>query len=393
MPLGDTFANVSSGEIRRVFRLLPSERLLWSSAPVQGIPRAIAWTLGPAIALVLATVSALFASLLRVAALPGWEQSALVAFYFGIIAVSALLLPRYLHDRCEFAITDRRVLWRRGGSVRSIDSHGISFARVRWHGSIAGIGRLELVRAEPFGPLSRSARIVFHDIRAPDAVLAIARGVEASPNAGDGQLSIAERLEPGEEVLWGAGPEGRLLGWRDILTALGGVVVIGLGIRYGYDAIAILAGLEEVGLPVGSVVWTCLFLATLLTFGLILGVGGFLVWWGVVNARAEGRSTEYLVTDRRLLIRRGRSELSLDRSRIFDLAETHSWLGLRTVFLILDGPGAKALRVSGARSALPPPRDPVHPVLYELSDTSELRALLAPERTSHEPHPPLRDAA
>lgn len=373
----------------KAFGLLPYERVLWTGTPVSNVPRDRIWTLAPAAALVMSAVAALFAALIQIAELPGWQESGLVACYLAVFAIGGLLAPRYLFDGCAFAITDRRVLWRRGRHVRSIERHGITYARVRWHRSAPGVGHLELVRAVPFGPLSRSQRIVLHDLRAPDRVLAIVRGVEAAASAGDDQVAITDRLDPGEEVLWGAGPEGFLLGWRDVVTAAGGIVVVLLGLRYGVMAASILMGLEEVGLPLDSMAWIFLFTATMLTFAMIVVVGSGLVWHGLVRARAQGRETEYVVTDRRLLIRRGRTELSLDRARIFDVAETPSWRGLRNVFLILDGPGARALGDSGALSGLTPSRDGVPPILYELRDTERVRDLL----TARASRPPLADAA
>lgn len=369
-------------DLARAFRLLPFERVLWTGAPALGIPRARVWTLLPAVALTMASVAALFAALIHVAGLPGWHESALVGCYLAVAAIGGLLAPRYLLDPCAFAVTDRRVLWRRGSTVRSIERHAITFARIAWHRSVPGIGSLELVRAVPFGPLARSQRLVFHDLIAPDRVLAIVRDVEAAENAGDGQISLTDRLDPGEQVLWGAGPEGNLVGWRDLLTALGGLAMVAGGMWYGANSLEIVMGLEEVGLPVGSRPWLFLFFATLLTFATMVAIGAGAIWYGIVRARNEGRETEYVLTDRRLLIRRGKVELSLDRKRIVDVAEVPSWRGLRNVFLILDGPGARALGDSGALSGLTPSRDAVPPVLYELRDTERVRDLLLARRDS-----------
>ncbi len=379
-------------DVAQAFRLLPSEELLWHSRPLTNVPRDRAYSLVPLLFFALAVVAALFAALLEIASLPGFHQVALVSAYLAVVAIAALLLPRYLLDTCAFAITDRRVLWRRGRSVRSMERSAVTFARVRWNRSVAGVGHLELVRSIPFGPLSRSLRIVFHDVKSPDALLSLVRGVDPAASSGDGDVPLTDRLDGDERVLWGAGPEGMLLGWRDVFTALGGAIVVALGVRYGLAAGTVLLDLESIGLRVGSPTWLCLFAATMITFAIIVAVGGGLVWWGVVHARSEGRQTEYIVTDRRLLIRRGRTELSLDRARICDVAETPSWRGLRNVFLILDGPGSKALGVSGALSSLPPSRDSVPPVLYELGDVRGMRAVLLGERERLS-DPDFRDAA
>jgi hypothetical protein len=46
------------------------------------------------------------------------------------------------------------------------------------------------------------------------------------------------------------------------------------------------------------------------------------------------------------------------------------------VFLILDAPEARALSDSGAMMPMPPARDIVPPVLYELKDTDQVCELL-----------------
>ena len=104
-----------------------------------------------------------------------------------------------------------------------------------------------------------------------------------------------------------------------------------------------------------------------------------------------------MLTDERLLIRRGRTELSLDRRRIVDSAESSGWLGVRHLHLILDAPEARALAMSGAMQTVGPSRDLVPPVLYGLHDRDTERVrnlLLQTKRTSRPPSvPPLLDAA
>jgi hypothetical protein len=345
------------------------------------VPRDRRWRLIPLLLGTMAVIAGLFAALTMLVGLPGMRQITMVAVYFLSFAIAVWLAPSFLFDPCRFVITDRRVIWKRGNIRRSIDRHALTFVRIRWHPSVPTVGDLELVRAVPFGPLARKQRLVLHDLHAPDAVLAIVRGVEPGAHCGDASTSLTDRLEPGEEVLWGAGPEGLLVDWRNVATTLLGLAVLLIGLPTGLRSAVILGELEEHGLRMSSLTWVLLFTAMALTATLILSVGLILAWHGILRARAMGHDTEYVLTDRRILIRRGRTELSIDRARIVDVAETPGWRGLTTLYLVLDGPEAKALADSGALRTIAPSRDSVPPVLYELRDPSGLRSLLI-ERSS-----------
>lgn len=382
-------ADVSPPVDRAALRLLPNETVIWSGRPTPGVSRDGFWVVTPAIACAVGIIALLFTVLLAATDLPGWQHSALVVCYSVVLGIGSLLAPRYILDPCEFVITNRRVIWRRGRSTRWVDRDAVSFTRIHWHRSVPGVGHIEVVRAVPFGPLSRSQRVMFHDVRAPDAVLALARDGELTEGTSDSEIPLAERLDVGEKVMWGAGPEGSLLGVRDLLTAALGVGIVAVAVVYAGVSGRVLLGLEAIGLPPGSLVWSLLFCALAATFCLLALVGGVLVWWGIVRARAEGRDTEYLVTDRRVLIRRGRTELSLDRARVFDVASRPGFFGVTHAFFILDGKEARALGDSGALTGLLPARDAVPPVFYELRDVDALRELLN-GRTSR---PSFEDAA
>ena len=146
--------------------------------------------------------------------------------------------------------------------------------------------------------------------------------------------------------------------------------------RYGGQAWGVLVDLERLGLQVRSWTWLLLFLATALSWSAIASVGAWLLWHGLIRARAMGRDTEYVLTNRRVLIRRGRTELSLDRKGIVDVAVVEVADGCRHLFLILDDPEGRALSDSGAMMPLTPARDVVPPVLYELRDTEHVCELL-----------------
>lgn len=362
--------------VERAFRLLPSERVLWEGRPRRGAPRAQGWRLVPALLVTIAAITGLFASLLSLTELPGSMQVALIAVYLCLFAVAIWVAPAVIFDPCRFVVTDRRVIWKRGKIRRSIDRHALTYARIKWSRAMPNVGDLELVRAVPFGPLSRKQRIVLHAVETPDAVLAVIRGVEPNAHGGDHTTPLTDRLDVDEQVLWGGAPEGPGIDWRHVLTTAIGVGVLLIGLPSGVRPAVILAQLEELGLPMTSVTWLLLFTAMALTATLILAIGVWLAWHGILRARGLGHDTEYLLTDRRLLIRRGRTELSLDRGRIVDVVQTRGWRGLSNMYLVLDGPDARALADSGALGSITPSRDSVPPILYELKDPTALKLLL-----------------
>lgn len=377
-------------ELHRSFRLLPSERVLWHGGPVPGVPRDPLWVWGPLIALVFAAVSGTFAALVAITGASGWQGTASLGAWAVVFAIGSWLAPHYLIDRNSYVVTDRRVLVKNGRTVRSIDRRALSFARVTWKSGAIGVGHLELVRAVPFGPLSRSQRLVLHDVRAPDVVLQIVRAGESSDveEGRDRDLPMTDRLDRDERVLWGGGPEGSMIGWREVGTAALGVGMLALAVQYAWLAFGIVLDLEEIGLPVASVTWTLLLAATLLTFALLAGIGGGLIWYGTWHARAQGEATEYLVTDRRVLIRRGLVELSLDRARIVDLVARRGARGLCHAFFILDGPEGRALADGGALSAMLPSRVTVPPIFWELGELATLRQVLFGAEASGEEEVP-----
>lgn len=362
--------------LERSWRLLPSEKVLWHGKSARGVARDPAWHLGAALLLALASVAALFSALLWVTELPGVAQTALMSAYLTLFGLGLALAPRYLHDPCEYVVTDRRVMWRRGRVQRWIDRHAISYGRIHWNRTTPGVGHLELVRAAPFGPLARKQRLKLLNVHAPDRVLARIRDAEPTEHMGDAETALTDRLDRDEQVLWGGGPQGWLVGWRDGLTAVAGLAVLVMAVSYSSQAWGVLIHLETLGLQVKSWTWLLLFLPTGISCGVMLSVSTTLLWHGIWRARAMGRDTEYVVTDRRVLIRRGRTELSLDRRTIVDVAVVPLADGCRHMYLILDAPEARALSDSGALTPLPPARDLVAPVLYELRETDKVYQLL-----------------
>ena len=391
MPAEESGERNLSEPVARSWRLLPSERVLWTGGPKLGVPRDLRWTIVPGLVLALAIVAALFTGLLYAAEIAGVRSGAFMAFYLFVLALGVRLMPRYALDPCEYMLTDRQVIWKRGNLRRTIDRRAITYARIHWHRSVAGVGHLELVRATPFGPLMRKQRLFLHDVEAPDVLFAHIRDAEPTEFAGFSDVKLTDRLDRGEVVLWGGAPTGWRLGSAEAFTAAIGALVLATAAYYAYRTGGILLGLEHVGLSVRSPTWLMLFLAIAISGSVMFISGAALLWHGVWGARDGGVETEYLVTDSRLLIRRGRIELSVDRRRIVDVAELPSTAGSRNMHLILDAPDARALADNGALGLLSPPRSTVPPVLYEVTDLEVLRDLLALRRRNSKP--PLDHAA
>ncbi len=367
-----TYLSSMTSSDRSSWRLLPGEVVRWEGRP-SAAPRERAWVIAPVLLFAMALVTALFAVLLRVAEMPGMHKGLAVAALLAAAGIAAVFAPRILVDEQRYLVTDKRVLWRRGRTQRFVRIEDLTYARIRWHRSVPVVGHLELVVATPFGPLLRKLRVVLHDLREPDVVLSLIRGERPSEAAGDRSVPLIDRLEEDERVVWGGHPRGTHLGWREAFTAGGGLAVSVIGLLYGQRNAAILLDLEGIGLQVRSLEWGLLFSAVAISWVCILAIGLGLMWSGLVRARRLGDDTEYLLTDRRLLIRRGGTELSLDRGRIVDAALKPAGR-LHHLFLLLDSPQSRAIADSGALGPVLPARDIVPPVLFELAEAEHVRA-------------------
>ena len=363
----------NDGVDRSSWRLLPGEQVRWVGRPT-AVARERLWVVAPVLLFAMALVSALFAVLMRRAGMTGMHQGLALASALAAMGVGSLLVPRHLRDDQRYLVTDRRVLWRRGTRFRFVRIEDLTYARIRWNRSSPVVGHLELVVATPFGPLLRRLRMALHDIREPDVVLALIRGEEASENAGDRTVPLIERLERGEQVRWGGHPRGWHLGWREGAITLSGVALILFSMAYFQRTARILLDLEGLGLQVRSAEWALLFSAVTISWVCIAAIGIGLAWSGCVRAYRLGEDTEYLLTDRRLLIRRGEVELSVDRRRIVDAALQPAPGKQHHLFLLLDSPQSRALSDSGAMGMFLPARDAVPPVLFELAEAEQVRS-------------------
>ncbi len=370
---------MKSEERSRDFRLFGGERLVWFGVPDTTVSRPLSHLLG-AIALgSVGAVMAFFAELVREHNVTEHAaQGYAVAAIFVLMGIALYCAPLWLRDSCEFAITDRRVLWRRGRYVRSLDREALTYTRLVWNRTSACVGDIEFTRAVPFGPLLRKQRIVFHDLRNPGDVLALVRGARGADGANDRDLTLSERLDHEEQVVWGGASERWVPGWRELFTAVIGIVLLLGAAAYGIRIATVLLDLEHVGLRIFSPTWLLLFAGGLTTTALLFSVGLGLLWYATARSRALAADTEYIITDRRVLVRRGAVELSVDRRRIVDAIEERRPFGLTNLYLVLDAPNAPVLADSGALSAFAPSRDSVPPVLYEIRDVGVVRSQLLP---------------
>jgi hypothetical protein len=356
--------------------------VVWSGEPkvisvpplyrVAAIVCGLASGITTASAVVVAT--ALHASIGALLAFAAWMATLAVAFEFG---------ARWWQSGLSYVVTDRHIVVRRGAMRRTIDRNAISFARIHWHPSRPGIGDLELVRAVPTGALRRRLSIVLTGVVAPDRVWAIIRGVTPAAAAGDGQRLIAQRLDDGERVLWSAHPTNRWRKWLpesarsmgSVFIALAMVVVAG---TTSIHALRAIRAVLRAGLNPNSIAFVALAASVGLTVGLLVAGAVGVVYASVVRPARLQADTRYLITDRRVLIQRGDHELHLDRERIVDVIDAPADGGLRNVFLVLDGPRARAVASSGAFGE---GRDRgLLPVLRHMPDADAIREVLQPGR-------------
>ena len=331
---------------------LYGEPVLWSGQPkeVSTPPLYRVAAVVCAAASAIATASAIVSSAI-IAARPG----GLLAFavWMAALALAFAVGPRWWRSALTFTVTDRHVIMQRGRIRRSIEIRQISYARIHWNPGAPGIGDLELVRAVPTGALRRRLAIVLHGLIAPDRVWAIMRGVPPTAPAGDGHRLLAQRLDEGETVLWAAHPEPSWRNWVPrgaeglgslaIAALLGGTAVW----IYGH-AVHALRLMVSVGLAPRSPPFVALVVSLSLVIVLLVSSSVGVVYTVVIKPARLSARTRYLITDRRVLIQRGDEELHLDRSRIVDVIDTPAGDGVRDIFLVLDGPRARAVAASGA---------------------------------------------
>ena len=357
---------------------LYGEPVLWSGRPKEVSTPAV-YRVAAIVCAVSAAVST--ASAVVVATALASRPGGLLAFaaWMATLALALDYGPRWWQSRLEFIITERHIVMRRGRLRRSIDTREISYARIHWHPRLPGIGDLELVRAVPTGALRRRLSIVLHGLIAPDRVWAIVRGVPPTAPAGDGHRLLAQRLDEGERVLWSARPQPSWRAWMPTgARPLGSIAIaILLGIAAVLMASHAVHSLRMViagGMARGSTSFVALVVSLSLVVVLLLSASVGVLYTVIVRPVRLAAETRYLITDRRVLIQRGDEELHLDRSRIVDVIDTPAASGLSDIFLVLDGPRARAVAASGAFGEAE--GTGLQPVLQRIADAEAVQRIL-----------------
>jgi len=316
----------------------------------------------------------------------------------ALLAVAAWRLPLVWAEKVEYLVTEKHVIVKRGPLRRTIDRSQISYAIIRWSRTTPNVGALVLERAVPTGALKRTLRLELSAVEAPDRVLALIRGVRlassapAAPSGSprEGAPPLPQRLEEGERVLWSAIPTASPWTKKRVLGVLIGaslLVVVGKSLVRFVPAMTTLARAHVLS----TFLFTLLVAATVLVLlGLVaLAVSAFYSSW--IRPKLLARQTRYFVTDRRVLIRRGNEELHLDRARIAYVITAPAASRATDVYLVLDGPQARAMSVSGAFGAAADD-DALKPVFTAVADSETASEILKLPAAGAE-QAPLRDAA
>jgi len=297
----------------------------------------------------------------------------LFAAWCATLALGAWRIPIWWRSQVEYIVTEKHVIWRRGPLRRTIDIGQISYALVRWNRRDPTLGDLVIVRAVPTGALRRTLSVTLHDVDAPDRLWAIIRGVEPSAPLGSGDRPLAQRLDPGERVLWSGSPLASAWTTRRTVTALFGGVLALMFVRSMARSVPTLARVLRLhALPpaLAAVLVGGAALGMLLLFAVAVGVA----YAALIRPARLARATRYFVTDARVLIRRGNEELSLDRTRIAYVIDAPS-RKLHDVFLVLDGPQARAMAPSGAFGT-EDRDDALRPVFAAIADAETVGEIL-----------------
>jgi hypothetical protein len=168
---------------------------------------------------------------------------------------------------------------------------------------------------------------------------------------------IAQFLQPGEAVLWQAKPERRLFLRKYGAVSAWGMAMIGI-MAFWFVISVLLAGSLE------PVIQNMIFFWAVPT----IVIGGLLIYGPLLVASREWQHTEYILTNRRLILRHGVVSPSLNVIGLRDLprVRAESKKGWGNVLLL----GGTALERLGAQGRLE-----YHPSYVSLRDLPEPEAI------------------
>ncbi len=326
------------------------EQIVWRGTP-KVVEAPLVLRVAALVLFSLAAVSLCFAVVISLALHLAPTGTFVFAGWSTVLGVLVVQAPKIWLEKVEYIVTERHVVMQRGPFRRSIERRAISYVRIRWSAGHPGVGDMDLVRAVPTGALRRRLLLQLRGVVAPDRVWAIIRGAESSIGPHPGDRPLTQRLDEGERVVWSAQPRRtahtHLPRGRRELSLLGiSLVLFYTFVTMVLRAIPNLRVLVAAGLR--SAPFAALLIGESISLLLVLGAALYLAAEGLIAPLRKLDRTRYLITDRRVLIQRGREELHLDRERIVDVIPTPGASGLTDVFLVLDGPRARALAISGA---------------------------------------------
>ena len=365
------------------------ERIIWTGRPKiaeasRGV-RALS-----ALLFVLSIISLSFAVVISFALKTPPIGPMLFAIWCAGLGVAARQLPRLWLENARYVITENHVITIFGPFRRTIERKSISFARIFWHPRLSNAGDLELVRAVPTGALRRRLMLRLSGVSLPDRIWAIVRGAENVAPLGDGGKPLAQRLDRGERVMWSASPRPK---FRTYLphsqrewASLGIAVFLLFAVGKMLDnTVPALHKVVESGLPVRSFAFIALVFGLSLAVAMVLAAACYIAYDAVIRPATLMKDTRYLITNKRVLIQRDLEELHLDRERIVDVIDTPAGDGVRHLFMVLDGPRARALAASGAFGELG--RGPhLRPVFEAVEDAEGASQILRQPTDPELPH-------
>lgn len=310
----------------------------------------------------------------------------LFAAWTTTLGLGCLHGPRLWYEKVEYLVTDGHVIWRRGPFRRVISRASISYVRIFWSADDPNVGDIELVRAVPTGALRRRLLLRLRGLAAPDKVWALIRGIGCHSESNAGERCLSQRLDDGEHVLWSGPasvswrryiPSGKR-GWQNLAIAAMMVLVT---VKVAQGMASLLPRLVKAGLGEHPAVFTALVLGQAMTALLVAAVAGYLMYCTLLLPARQLHKTRYLITNRRVLIQREHEELHLDRNQIVDVIDIPGARGAKDMFLVLDGPRARALELSGAFGEVE--RDThLRPILEGVADWDSVGRILMPARGS-----------